>query len=84
MRLAEEIAARLGLEEAACEKFVVFPGRCACFENVKRVLSLSAFAAEVTLGHAAYRVEGENLCVRSYCGGDLVLAGNIVKVEKLP
>ena len=39
MRLFEEIVARLGLDEeiVSGEKYVVFPGRCAYFENVKGV-----------------------------------------------
>ena len=79
MRLFEEIAARLGLDEevVAGEKYVVFPGRCACFEGVKAIRSFSAFRG------GAVRAEGEGFKVGQYIGGDLVLLGNVVRLEMI-
>ena len=83
VRLFEEIVARLGLDEeiVSGEKYVVFPGRCAYFENVKGIRSFSSAAVAVRIGKIFLRAEGENLHVRQYCGGDLVLFGDVRKVE---
>ncbi len=83
MRLFEEIVSRLGLDEevASGEKYVVFPGRCAYFEGVKGIRSFSSSAVEVLMKSGAYRAEGEGLKVARYGGGDLMLLGNVLKVE---
>ena len=83
MRLFEEIAARLGLDEevVAGEKYVVFPGRCACFEGVKAIRSFSAGAVELAFRGGVVRAEGEGFKVGQYIGGDLVLLGNVVRLE---
>lgn len=83
MRLFEEIVSRLGLDEevASGEKYVVFPGRCAYFEGVKSIRSFSSSAVEVLMQSGAYRAEGEGLKVARYGGGDLMLLGNVLKVE---
>jgi len=83
VRLFEEIVSRLGLDEevASGEKYVVFPGRCAYFEGVKGIRSFSSSAVEVLMKSGAYRAEGEGLKVARYGGGDLMLLGNVLKVE---
>ena len=83
MRLFEEIVSRLGLDEevASGEKYVVFPGRCAYFEGVKGIRSFSSSAVEVLMKSGAYRGAGEGLKVARYGGGDLMLLGNVLKVE---
>ena len=85
MRLFEEIVSRLGLDEevASGEKYVVFPGRCADFEGVKGIRSFSSSAVEVLMKSGAYRAEGEGLKVARYGGGDLMLLGNVLKVEAI-
>lgn len=85
MRLFEEIAARLGLDEeiASGEKYVIFPGRCAYFENVKGIVTFSASAVEISFKNGALRAEGDGLRVGQYCGGDLVLFGDVKKVERI-
>ncbi|HIY78806.1 MAG TPA: hypothetical protein H9728_07140 [Candidatus Borkfalkia excrementavium] len=86
MRLFEEIFARLAPDEDISFggiKFVVLLGRAAYFENVKAISSLSDTAVEIALKSGAVRVEGSGLAVRQYSGGDLMLAGNVVKVEKV-
>ncbi len=85
MRLFEEIVSRLGLDEevASGEKYVVFPGRCAYFEGVKGIRSFSSSALEVLMKSGAYRAEGEGLKVARYGGGDLMLLGNVLKVEAI-
>lgn len=85
MRLFEEIVSRLGLDEevASGEKYVVFPGRCAYFEGVKGIRSFSSSALEVLMQSGAYRAEGEGLKVARYGGGDLMLLGNVLKVEAI-
>ncbi|HJB93658.1 MAG TPA: YabP/YqfC family sporulation protein [Candidatus Borkfalkia stercoripullorum] len=85
MRLFEEIVSRLGLDEevASGEKYVVFPGRCAYFEGVKGIRSFSSSAVEVLMKSGAYRAEGEGLKVARYGGGDLMLLGNVLKVEAI-
>ena len=85
MRLFEEIVSRLGLDEEvdSGEKYVVFPGRCAYFEGVKGIRSFSSSAVEVLMKSGAYRAEGEGLKVARYGGGDLMLLGNVLKVEAI-
>jgi len=85
VRLFEEIVSRLGLDEevASGEKYVVFPGRCAYFEGVKGIRSFSSSALEVLMKSGAYRAEGEGLKVARYGGGDLMLLGNVLKVEAI-
>ena len=85
MRLFEEIVSRLGLDEevASGEKYVVFPGRCAYFEGVKGIRSFSSSAVEGLMKSGAYRAEGEGLKVARYGGGDLMLLGNVLKVEAI-
>ncbi len=85
MRLFEEIAERLGLDEeiVSGDKVILFPGRCVCFENVKSVLSFSPSAVEVSVRCGVLRAEGEGIRAEQYSGGDLVLSGKIVKVEKI-
>lgn len=85
MRLFEEIVSRLGLDEevASGEKYVVFPGRCAYFEGVKGIRSFSSSAVEVLMKSGTYRAEGEGLKVARYGGGDLMLLGNVLKVEAI-
>ncbi len=84
MRFAEELAARLGLDEeiVSGKKYVVFLGRCAYFEGVRGLRAFSSSAVEVDFGGVAVRAEGENLSVRQFCGGDLAVFGCVVRVEE--
>ena len=83
MRLFEEIVSRLGLDEevASGEKYVVFPGRCAYFENVKGILSLGGEEVVLLLRKGKVRAEGKNLRLARYGGGDLLLLGDVRRIE---
>ena len=77
MRLFEEIlsAAGFGEELSGGAKVVLFAGRCGYFENVKSISLL--------LKRGEVHVEGKNLCVARYGEGDLLLKGEIERVEML-
>ena len=84
MRLFEEMLSALGLAEDVAfggAKVVLYAGRCAYFEGVKGIRSFSSSAVEVLMKSGAYRAEGEGLKVARYGGGDLMLLGNVLKVE---
>ncbi|HIY45615.1 MAG TPA: YabP/YqfC family sporulation protein [Candidatus Borkfalkia excrementipullorum] len=85
MRLFEEIlsAAGFGDELSGGAKVVLFAGRCGYFENVKSISSFSDTAVSLLLKRGEVHVEGKNLCVARYGEGDLLLKGEIERVEML-
>lgn len=83
MRLFDEIAARLSDDEVAFAgaKAVVFAGRCAYFENVKGIAAFSPSSITLRVREGEVRVEGEGLRVARYGGGDLLLRGDVRRIE---
>ena len=83
MRLFDEIVSRLGDEEVAFAgaKAVVFAGRCAYFENVKGISAFAPDAVILRVKGGEVRVEGRDLRVAQYGGGDLFLRGDVRRVE---
>ncbi len=79
MRLFEEI---LGEEVAfGGAKAVMLAGRCACFENVRSLLSFTEEEICVLTASGTLTVSGTGLCIARYGGGDLVVRGNVLRVE---
>ena len=86
MRLFEEIAGKIdpyGDLAFGGIRYVIVSGRSGYFENVKAIGALSSESAELFFRGGTLRVEGERIAVMKYGGGDLVLSGNILKVEKI-
>ena len=84
MRLFDEILARLGADEEvafAGAKAVVFAGRCAYFENVKGISAFAPDAVTLRVRAGEVRVEGEGLSVARYGAGDLLLRGDVRRIE---
>lgn len=84
MRLFDEILTRLGADADVCfggAKAVLLVGKCAYFENVRGIASLSAEEAVLAFAGVRLRVTGRNMTVARYGGGDLLLAGDVRSVE---
>ena len=84
MRLFDEIVTRLGADADVCfggAKAVLLVGKCAYFENVRGIASLSAEEAVLAFAGVRLRVTGRNMTVARYGGGDLLLAGDVRGVE---
>ena len=84
MRLLEESFAALGVSAdvvAGGAKVVVYAGVCACFENVKGIVRLSAEEVVLRAGRGEVCVRGKNLRVARYGLGDLWLSGSVTAVE---
>ena len=84
MRLFDEILTRLGADADVCfggAKAVLLVGKCAYFENVRGIASLSAEEAVLAFAGVRLRVTGRGMTVARYGGGDLLLAGDVRGVE---
>ena len=84
VRLSEESFAALGVSAdvvAGGAKVVVYAGVCACFENVKGIVRLSAEEVVLRAGRGEVCVRGKNLRVARYGLGDLWLSGSVTAVE---
>lgn len=84
MRLFDEIVTRLGADADVCfggAKAVLLVGKCAYFENVRGIASLSAEEAVLAFAGVRLRVTGRGMTVARYGGGDLLLAGDVRGVE---
>ena len=83
MRLFEEIltAAGLGEELSGGTKVVLFAGRCGYFENVKSISSFSESSVSLLLKRGEVLVEGKGLRIARYGEGDLLLVGEIARIE---
>ena len=84
MRLFDEIVTRLGADADVCfggAKAVLLVGKCAYFENVRGIVSLSAEEAVLAFAGVRLRVTGRGMTVARYGGGDLLLAGDVRGVE---
>ncbi len=86
MRLFEELFTRLSPEEDLTfngAKVVLYAGKCACFENVKSIADFSSESITLILKKGRVRAEGEKLMIERYGGGDLVIRGDVRRVELL-
>ena len=84
MRLFEEMLSALGLAEDVAfggAKVVLYAGRCAYFENVKGIRSLGGEEVVLLLRKGKVRAEGKNLRLARYGGGDLLLLGDVRRIE---
>ena len=84
MRLFEEILSAAGFDEELSfggAKVVLFAGRCGYFENVRGIASFSDTAVELLLKRGEVHIGGKGLHVARYGSGDLLLKGDIERVE---
>ena len=80
MEFKREIAAALG--EALGIRCTVVGGRGAYFENVRRIASFSAEEVVLRGRREVYAVTGKSLSLGKYCAGDVVIFGDIVRIER--
>ena len=84
MGLTDEILSRLGIEEEILfsgAKVVLYAGTCAYFENVLSIAAFSPEALVLRVRTGEVRVEGKQFVVAHYGAGDLLLRGDIQKIE---
>ncbi len=79
MRLYEEILRDVFGDSAA--KYTVCVGGGGYFQGVKAVGDFSPNLLVLHYPRAKLQVQGEGLCIRKYCEGDLEIAGSIYAVE---
>ena len=83
MRLFEEILSAAGFDEelAGGAKVVLFAGKCGYFENVKSISAFSDTEVSLLLKRGEVHIAGRGLCVARYGEGDLLLVGEIARIE---
>lgn len=85
MSLIENIAAACGMDaDLAPEDYRVtlFGGRSGYFEGVKGIASFSEGEVVLFLKKGRLTVTGEKLTLGKFCEGDLVICGNIFRLER--
>lgn len=83
MRFFEEILKSLGAEIGTGVQYTVVEGRGGYFQNVKKLDTLTAELIVLRGRKGGVRVEGKNLSLGKYGGGDAAVKGEIFKVERL-
>ncbi len=85
MSLIENIKNCIGFcegEEKAGFRLTSFSFNSAYFENIKSVISYTAEQITLALKKGEVIVTGEELYIKKYCAGDVVICGKISKIEK--
>ena len=82
MRLISEIFGALKAEAGANVYYTVVDGSGGYFQNVKRIVEFSDTAIIFRGRKGSVRVEGRNLSLGKYFGGDAAVKGEIFKVER--
>ena len=83
MRFREEIIRKLGGEgETSRIGYTVIDGKGGYFQNVKRLLEFSSGKIVLKGRKGAVFVEGENLSLGKFSGGDVAVLGNIMRVSR--
>ncbi len=83
MGLFREIARVLGAADVFRVRYTVTDGGGGYFENVKRIVRFSKEEVVLRGRQGGLRVEGRELSLGKYFAGDLVVYGEIVRVERL-
>ncbi len=83
MRLFSEIVKALGAEAGAGVQYTVIEGRGGYFQNVKRLETFTDSLIVLRGRKGGVRIEGRELSLGKYGGGDAAVRGEISKVEKL-
>ena len=78
MSFVDEISGFFGEEELFCKfKATLFGDKSVYFEKVVEIIGFSKEKIELRLKKGQISVEGEELCIKKYCSGDVAIAGKI-------
>ena len=78
MSFIDEISNFFGEEELFCKfKATLFSDKCVYFEKVKEIIGFSEEKIDLRLKKGQIMVEGEKLCIKKYCSGDVAITGKI-------
>ena len=67
--------------DSACARCIVVPGGGGYFEGVKSVGDFSAERIVVYFPHQMVEIDGKNLVIKKYYGGDLQIGGRVIGVR---
>lgn len=56
--------------------------RAGYFESVKSVISYSQTKIELAVKNSLLTIDGENLFIKKFCEGDVVICGKILSVKR--
>ena len=79
MRLYEEIFKNA--DGGALSKCVIVPCGGGYFEGVKSVTDFTDDKVTLRFPHNTVEVQGDNLCIKKYCDGDLQISGRITALR---
>lgn len=83
MTLFAEILGSLSAEAGVSIQYTVIDGRGGYFQNVRRITEFSAEKIVFRGKRCGVRVEGSDLSLGKYDGGDALVCGKIIKVERI-
>lgn len=83
MTLFAEILNSLSSEAGIRIQYTVVDGQGGYFQNVKRISEFSQTKIVFCGAKSGVCVEGEELVLGKYCGGDALVHGKIRKVEQI-
>ncbi len=61
---------------------VIFGENSAYIENVRGILSFSNESLTLSLKSGTLEIFGEKLYIKKYCGGDIIVCGKILRLER--
>lgn len=64
-------------------QYCVADGCGGYFQNIKSVAAMSKSQITLISRSGTFGVEGRGLIIKKYCDGDMLIEGNITKIEKL-
>lgn len=82
MNLLSEIKRQLGAASGSCMQYTVVDGVGGYFQNVRKIREFSPEKILLEGKSALFSVIGERLSVGKYLGGDLIVNGQIERVER--
>lgn len=72
-----------GADTSLAFQYYVICGCGGYFQNIKSVAAMGEREISLISASGIFTVEGENLVIKKYCDGDMLIEGNIIKVEKV-
>ena len=83
MQLIEELLSQLDENFFLGLRYTVLDGKKAYFQGVKSIETLEEEKIILVCGKKRFEVSGSNLTVLRFEEGDLVISGDVVRVERL-
>ncbi len=83
MKFFAEILKALGAEAGAGVQYTVIEGRGGYFQNVKRLETFTTSIIVLRGAKGGVRIEGKELSLGKYGGGDVAVKGEIFRVERI-